>query len=419
MTLSDPQLKLVVTARESGNQKLLFFYFGCALLALAARSPDLEKNLNVNNGTFGVLISLGAIGAVFAFLFVGQLVHRIGVAPILTVNATLLFFAMACIPHVHRPVFYLLFNILLGFVFNAYNIALHDQALNRQLLSGEEGIPRLHGAWSLGTLASTTLAIAITSKVSLAWHIDVMMSLLWLLTMVSIFRMRPFLIKGSGGISGLESGINGEPSQVDAPKIRIIDTLQLLTKDRFISYAYICAAMVEFSTNDWVTLSSHQEVGASITLSIVPYLLFMAGMVIGRLGIHKVTRFKPEAFWIRLGASVGGSGFIIFLLLAKWTSGHNFALAFTCEILAFFIGGLGGSFMAGVLTQIASTRSTFPAGVVVAQIGIALAVMSLVVKIVVSWVAQATCITYGLMIPGVMMIALSFFKSLGAQEIKK
>jgi hypothetical protein len=174
--------------------------------------------------------------------------------------------------------------------------------------------------------------------------------------------------------------------------------------------------MVEFSSNDWVTLSSHQEIKASTTLSIVPYLTFIVGMTIGRLFIHKLFAIKPETFWIRIASRIGGSGFIIFLLLAKFFAGHNFGVAFACEILGFFIGGICGSFFAGVLTQFASQRSTFPGGVVVAQIGLAIAVLTFLVKIVISWVVQATSITYGLMIPGVLMIAFSLFKKLEPQE---
>jgi hypothetical protein len=190
----------------------------------------------------------------------------------------------------------------------------------------------------------------------------------------------------------------------------------MLTRDRYIAIAYVCAVMVEFSSNDWVTLSSHQEIKASTTLSIVPYLTFIVGMTIGRLGIHKLFVKKPEIYWIRIASRVGGSGFIIFLLLAKFFSSRNFGVAFTCEILGFFLGGICGSFFAGVLTQFASQRSTFPGGVVVAQIGLAIAVLTFAVKIVISWVIQVTSITYGLMIPGVLMIAFSLFKKLEPQE---
>ena len=229
------------------------------------------------------------------------------------------------------------------------------------------------------------------------------MAVLWTGTLVSIYRMQPFLIKGS-------------KIRTEDETIKIRDTFAMMTTDRYIGIAYVCAVMVEFSTNDWVTLSSHQEIKASTTLSIVPYLLFIAGMTIGRLGIHKLLVIKPEIFWVRLSARIGGSGFIIFLLLAKYFSSRNFGLAFTFEIIGFFIGGICGSFFAGLLTQMANTRSALPGGVVVAQIGLALAVLTFFVKIVISWVIQATSITVGLMIPGVLMIAFSQFKKLGLPE---
>ncbi len=373
------------------------------MLCLASRTPDLKRSLRVNNGTFGVLLSLGALGAPIAFMWVGQLCHRLGVEPVILFTSVLLFGPIALMPHIHTAWIFVLVNMLLGVGLNGFNIAIHHQALKRQLLSGEKTIPRLHGMFSLGTLLTTVTSIAITSHVSLAWHVDVLMFLLWFGSLVSTLRLKPFLVRGS--------------SEYEAGEIvRVRDTWAMLTTNQYMGVAYVCAVMVEFSTNDWVTLSSHQEIKASTTLSIVPYLAFLFGMTFGRLGIHKLLVFKPDIYWIRTSSRIGGVGFIVFLLLAKYFSTHNFALAFTCEILGFLIGGLCGSFFAGLLTQIASQRSNFPGGVVVAQIGLALAILTLLVKLVVSWVAQATSITYGLMIPGALMFALSFFRRLSPRE---
>ncbi len=395
---------MIVTKRERRNQLLLFFYFGVAALCLATRAPTIKANLGVNNGTFGALISLGAIGAVISLMVVGQLVHRVGVGPVIITAGTLMYGAIATIPHIHTPWIYALTNILFAAALNGYNIAIHDQTLKRQLLSGERALPRMHGAWSAGTLLTTVLAISITSHLSLAWHIDTLMAILWLGTMCSIFRARPFLIKGS------------DEDQSETP-LTIKNAFEMLTTDRYMAIAYMCAVMVEFSTNDWVTLSSHQEIKASATLSIVPYLTFMIGMTIGRLGIHKLLLKKPETYWIRISSRIGGTGFVIFLLLAKVTSAQSFRLAFTFEIIGFFIGGLCGSFFSGVLTQIASQRSELPGGVVVAQLSLAMAVLTFFVKLIISWVAQATSITLGLMIPGALMIALSFFRKLGPKKV--
>ena len=146
--------------------------------------------------------------------------------------------------------------------------------------------------------------------------------------------------------------------------------------------------------------------------------MFMVGMTAGRLNAHKLLAIRPEAYWIRISSRIGGTSFIVFLLLAKFSAPHSFAIAFTFEILGFFIGGLCGSFFAGFITQIASQRSNLPAGVVVAQLGLAISALSFVVQLVISWVAQSTTITYALMIPGALMIALSYFKKLGPREVK-
>ena len=375
-------------------------------LALATRAPNLKANLHVNNGTFGTLLSFGAIGGVLSMMVAGQIVNRIGVGPVIVAMSTLMYASIASMPHIHTPWIYVIVNITFAIGLNTYNIGLHHQALKRQLLSGERSIPRMHGAWSLGTLISTILAISITSHVSLAWHIDILVLVMWIGTLWSSFQMKPFLIPGSAKRDESE------------PSIGIRNAFAMLTTDRYIAIAYMCAVMVEFSTNNWVTLSSHQEIKASTTLSIVPYLMFMVGMTTGRLGVHKLLAFKPETYWIRVSSRIGGSGFIVFLLLAKFTAPHNFALAFTFEILGFLIGGLCGSFFAGFITQIASQRSNLPAGVVVAQLGLAISALSFLVQLVISWVAQSTTITYGLMIPGALMISLSFFKKLGPREVK-
>ena len=149
-------MTLIVTGRERRNLSSLFLFFGVAVLCLASRTPDIKRNLNVNNGTYGVLVSLGAIGAVIAFMCIGQITHRVGVGPVLLVTGALTFGSIAAIPHVHSSWIYVLINILLAAGLNSYNIALHHQSLKRQELSGERNIPRLHGAWSLGTLLAVS-----------------------------------------------------------------------------------------------------------------------------------------------------------------------------------------------------------------------------------------------------------------------
>jgi len=390
---------------EARYNRNLFFFFGLAILAIGARTPDLKSDLHVNNGTYGVLVSLGAIGAMISFFTVGQLVHRIGVKPVVLTTGTLMFATIAMIPHIHRPVIYVVINMILGFAFNAYSIAIHDQVLKRQSDSGELILPRLHGVWSIGTLLTVAIAIAVTAHVSFAWHIDTLVAICWAGTTYSVVRLTPVLIKGS---------VEQDPNS--AVKVKAL--WHMFLEDKLIGIAFLCAVMVEFSTNDWATLVAHQEIKASTTLSILPYLLFMVGMITGRLIIHRLVKIRSEDFWIKRFTSMGGIAFILFLQSAKALVTHSFALSFSCEALGFLIGGLGGSFMAGTITQIASRRSSLPGGVIVAQLGIIITIFSLLVKLVISWVVDNSSITAALILPGLMMVAVAFFPNLGSKEIQ-
>ena len=398
-----PSRATIATRRENVNQRLLFFYFGFSSLTLASRTPEIKHNLDVQNGIFGVLVSLSALGALIAFTFVGQMVHTIGVGPVLSVTSILLFGSISIIPHVHSIWIYTFVNIVVGLGFNAHFIVLHDQAIKRQLINGKKSIPSLHGSFSLGCLLTAILSLLITPHVPLTWHVDILMGVLFMGTILSIIRMRTFLIRGT------------KTDEYRLP-FRNTNVWLLLINDRYIAVAYVCAVMVEFSTNDWITLLSHQENGASSTLSIVPYLIFIVGMVAGRLGFHKLPGSKADHYWIRISSRLGGIGFVTFLLISKSFSHRNFAAAFIFETIAFLIAGLGGSFLAGVLTQIATERSNLPAGVVVAQLSFALTVITLLLRLIISGIIQLTSITYGLMIPGALMIALSFFTKLGSQS---
>ena len=182
---------------EARYQRNLFFFFGLALLSIAARTPDLKHNLNVSDGRYGVLVSLGAVGAMFSFFTVGQLVHRIGVRPVVIATGTIMYATLAMIPHAHSPMVYVLINMTLGFGFNAYNIAIHDQALKRQANSGELILPKLHGVWSIGTLLTVAIAVSVTAHISFAWHIDTLMAVCLIGTMYSVIKLSPVLIKGS------------------------------------------------------------------------------------------------------------------------------------------------------------------------------------------------------------------------------
>lgn len=396
---SDANISHVSNRVEARHLRSLFFFFGLAILAIAPRTPDLERNLGISNAKYGVLVSLGAVGALFALFFMGQLVHRVGAKIIIWFSGTSMYGLMAVLPHIRSSLIYVVVNILIAVAFNSYAIALHDHALARQEFNDELNLPKLHGVWSVGALMTVVLAFAVTSSVSLAWHVDLLMLLCWVGTTYSTLKVAPILLKGSS---------TDDPNS----KLQVRKLWNIFKSDKLIGVVYVSSVMLEFSTNDWATLQAHQEIGASKTLSILPYLLFMIGMIAGRLGIHKLLKRYPERVLIKIFTATGGLSFIVFLQIALRISSNHFALAFVSESLGFFMGGLGGSFMAGVITQISSKHAKVPGALVFAQLQIVTAILTLLIKLVITSVVNLSSITNALVIPGLLMISVAFYPNL-------
>ncbi|MSZ02199.1 MAG: MFS transporter, partial [Actinobacteria bacterium] len=108
-------MKSTFSKQERRALNLLFWPFGIGAMATATRFPEIRDQLNINNGTFGTYLSLGAIGGVISFILVGHLVHSVGVKPIVVFAATGLFVSLGLVPHIQSPILWLVINILIAF----------------------------------------------------------------------------------------------------------------------------------------------------------------------------------------------------------------------------------------------------------------------------------------------------------------
>ena len=370
-------------------------------MALSARTPDLKHNLNVSNGTYGVIVSFGAVGSVISLLYMGRLVHKVGILPTLYTSATALYILIASLPHIHTPAIYACVNIIIAITFSSHNIALHTQTLQRQDESGELLLPRMHGSWSMGVLATVTTALLVTSRVSFAWHIDVLMAITWVSTM--------FLIRAGRANFARKSNESVTMERISLARLR-----RIFTFDKSIIVAFALGTFIEFASGDWSTLVANQEIGAGKSSSVLAYLSLIAGMILGRMYIVRLIRYRSERFWIRLAALAGGGGFILFSQLAWFLSGRGSGLALTCEVIAFAFAGLGTSFMAPIFTTVANRRSPLKASEVVSQLNLANTVMIFGAKLIISWIAQATSITIALLVPGLALMSVAKFAYLGS-----
>ena len=395
-------MKSTFSKQERRALNLLFWPFGIGAMSTATRFPEIRDQLNINNGTFGTYLSLGAIGGVISFILVGHIVHSVGVKPIVFVAATGLFVSLGLVPHIQNPIIWLIVNILIAFFWVTFHIANNAQAIHRQEEVGELILPKLHGLWSLGALITSLLAIAITPYVTLAWHIDVVVIVMWALTMYGIIKSTPYFIKKN--------------EEADSfPNLSLVGIAKTFKFQPVIVIAMVLAMQTEFSTQDWSAIYVKDSLKMSASTSIWGYAVFISAMIILRFNAKRMAAKWSERELLTKLPILGGVGFAVCISLGTWLSGSNRILGFVVALVGFALAGFGSSILAPTIFAISFRETSLPSSVVVAQLGLTQTIATFLAKVVISWVAQVTSVTIALMIPALMLLATAKFSHLGKE----
>jgi len=371
-------------------------------MCLAPRLPDIKSNLDVSTTYFGFLMSSGSIGALSAHLTMGHIVHRLGVYKVLIYSSIATYVTLGILVVLHNAEIYLVVNILCGFAWASYHIAINAQALHRQSESGTQIIPMLHGLWSAGAVATAFIALLISSYVSLNWHIFPLIITVFILKMRSISRLRPILLKGN------------EVTEADEV-VSFRTMLSSFTIDWVVSLGFLCALMLEVAAGDWATILARQEFGVSKSLAVIPYFLFMGAMIIGRLSFNRLRGERSDKELVQPLAVMGGTVFLTSLGLSLQLKDSNLYLGFSILCIGFFITGIGISIIGPLFFGYASARSNKPGGVAVAELGALNQVLTFIGRGVISVVAGAATLPIAMVIPGVMLILVVFFVAAASQ----
>ncbi len=371
-------------------------------MCLAPRLPDIKANLDVSTTYFGFLMSSGSIGALSAHLTMGHIVHRLGVYKVLIYSSTATYITLGILIELHNPEIYMIVNILCGFAWASYHIAINAQALHRQSESGVQIIPMLHGLWSAGAVTTAFIALLISSFVSLSWHIYPLIIIVYILKLRSIGRLRPILLSGN------------EVTEADEVVTfrKMISTFSI---DWVVSLGFLCALMLEVSVGDWATIMARQEFEVSKSLAVVPYFLFMSAMIIGRLSYNRIKGDRSDKEMVQPFVVLGGTVFLVSLGLSLQLKETNLYLGFAVFSLGFLLTGFGISFVGPLFFGYASARSDKPGGVAVAELGALNQVLTFVGRGVISVIAGATSLPIAMTIPGIMLILVAFFVAAASQ----
>ena len=370
-------------------------------MSLAPRTPDLKANLNINNGTFGTLLSTASIGSIVMLLIGGQIVHRIGAMRSLRIGSTGVSLFFSLLVHTHSPLLFLLFNIAAGGCISIYHIASSGHSLHRQDEVGRVIVPKLHGAWGAGAMCTAAIAFLISTHVSIAWHITTLMIIVWLLTQFSITKLSPTFPPKP------DADDDYQPTSIKQFKFKI---------NWFLSLGFFCASIMEFTIADWATLFGKEELGMGSSVATLSYLIYLIGLILGRYSIGWALKHQSEQFWIKTGGLVGGAGLSSMLFTASVVVDINKNLGFLLAFLGFFLAGLGSSALAPIFFSIAGRLSNGKNALAVAQLSFVNIFIIFVAKNILAWIVQISSIMIALVITSILMAALLYFGRVGSTE---
>ena len=248
---------------------------------------------------------------------------------------------------------------------------------------------------------TSPISFILAERISIAVHISTLVILVWLLQMNSLSKLSPTFYAPS------ENDDKYEITSIKDFKLKF---------NVMLSAAFLSASLMEFISADWATLFGKEELSMSPSLSTINYISMLTGMIVGRFSYGWAISKASEQLLIRTSGFIGGISFILFISLSKYLFPAGSWSAFLFSYLAFFLGGLGTSFMAPIFNGIAGRLFSGSNAIAVAQLSLINTVGILLFKAVVAWVAQLTSIFVALLIPATTMVLLIYFGKIGNSE---
>ena len=387
-------MSTITAKKELIYLRILFFTFGLGIMSWIPRFPEVKEALKLTNGGFGSLISTGALGSLISLLTVGHVVHRIGVKRVLYTASFFLMATLIILTTVDSSLIFFFANIAFGAAISAFHISINAQGFNYQDRTGKFIITQMSGVWGAGALITALISGFLVDRVSLHLHIGVLTVVVFLIQSFVIKSLSPELLKANQDI------------EVD---YKLKELFSGFSFDRMVSFGLICAIFLEFALSDWAAIYTKEEIGIKSGFNTLPFILFTMWMIFGRFTVHYlVPRFTLERLAVR-GSLLAGTSFLVSIFLARSVFAINQDMAFLVICIGFSLAGLGSSFIGPTFMAAANTRSNHPASVVIGHIGVANIVLAFILKWVVAWTAQATSLTIGLLIPGMLLLTVPFF----------
>lgn len=264
---------------------LQFLINGVVFASFIPRLPEIRDRLGVDLDTLGLLLTLGSLGGIVGSALVGRMMGPLGTKRSMTIGSIGLVSALPFVGLAETPwVFLLALVAMQGFD------VITDVAMNLQgsWLSDRRHTPvmnRLHGLWSLGTVAGGLVAALVAGRISLTTHLFIVAGIL--------FATALYVVPG---LLAVDEHVDDPPDEsgVESEAGRSGWRRRLGGVGLAFGVMATLAAAIEIIPSDWAALRLVDDFGVAEQTAALGYVGFTSGMVTGR--------FSGDWLTVRLGA---------------------------------------------------------------------------------------------------------------------
>jgi MFS family permease len=316
-----------------------FFISGLCFATWAARIPDIQHHLGLNDAGLGSVLFAMPVGSMICLPLAGWLVTRFGSRSCMLIGS-FLYTSLLCMLGLADTVWELVIILFFyGMAGNMMNISVNTQAVGVEALYKRSIMASFHGLWSLAGFTGAAIGtLMVSQSVSPIIHFICVTALI-IFAVILFFR---FSLKQD------EQGDNNMKSWFVLPDRSLIN-LGILA---------FCCMGCEGCMFDWSGIYFRDVVHAPQHLITVGYTTFMATMATGRfIADYMVTRFGVTRV-LQLSGCLITSGLMLAVIFPD----------FYVAAFGFFLTGFGVSSVVPLAYGLAGKSKTMSTGMAIAAV---------------------------------------------------
>lgn len=310
-----------VDRRALKSVAVQFFANGATYATIIPRLPEIREQVDISISTLGLVLTVGSIASLIGSVFAGRVTAHIGSRRVMIFGGVMSVAFLPIIGFATSPIVLALALFCLLFFDIFIDVAMNVQG---SALSARRHTPvmnRLHGLWSLGTVAGGLLTvILLRNDVSTEVQLTAVAAVL----IAALLFVAPGLLRRD---DAPELDEHAADARLHFGRVSVASVL--------LGVGGAMAMAIEVTNGDWATFRLGEDLGASAGVAGAAFLAFTAGMTAGRLSGDWVQARVGPVRLIRLATAVMAVGGVLALSISS----------VPVSLVGFLVSGLGTSVM--------------------------------------------------------------------------